>query len=132
MSIPPKRSTVAATAASTCAMWRTSQMSPTASGRPRSPPRRDARPSFTPFFDSGGLNLLHAEQTIAGAEAGNDVVCEKPLGPTAEKSYEIWQKGGATGVKPLCAFNYRFVPAVRLPREMIGAGELGEVRHFRG
>src|SRR4029079_9373794 len=38
----------------------------------------------------------------------------------------------ATGVKHLCAFNYRFVPAVRLAREMIDAGELGEIRHFRG
>jgi predicted dehydrogenase len=32
----------------------------------------------------------------------------------------------------MCAFNYRFVPAVRLAREMIDAGELGEIRHFRG
>ena len=32
----------------------------------------------------------------------------------------------------MCAFNYRFVPAVRLAREMIEAGELGEIYHFRG
>ena len=32
----------------------------------------------------------------------------------------------------MCAFNYRFVPAVRLAREMIEAGELGEILHFRG
>jgi predicted dehydrogenase len=32
----------------------------------------------------------------------------------------------------MCAFNYRFVPAVRLAREMIDAGELGDLRHFRG
>jgi predicted dehydrogenase len=31
----------------------------------------------------------------------------------------------------MCAFNYRFVPAVRLAREMIEAGELGEILHFR-
>jgi predicted dehydrogenase len=37
----------------------------------------------------------------------------------------------ASGVKHMCAFNYRFVPAVRLAREMIAAGELGEIRHFR-
>ena len=35
-------------------------------------------------------------------------------------------------MKHLCAFNYRFVPAVRLARELIDAGELGEIRHFRG
>jgi predicted dehydrogenase len=84
------------------------------------------------LFDNGGPNSLHAEPTIAAAEAGKHVVCEKPLGRDAEESYEIWQRVAATGVKHLCAFNYRFVPAVRLAREMIDAGELGEVRHFRG
>ena len=38
----------------------------------------------------------------------------------------------AAGVKHMCAFNYRFVPAVRLAREIIEAGELGEIHHFRG
>ena len=84
------------------------------------------------LFDNGGPNSLHAEPTIAAAEAGKHVVCEKPLGRDASESYEIWQRVAATGVKHLCAFNYRFVPAVRLAREMIEAGELGEVRHFRG
>jgi predicted dehydrogenase len=84
------------------------------------------------LFDNGGPNSLHAEPTIAAAEAGKHVICEKPLGRSAAESYEIWQKVAATGVKHLCAFNYRFVPAVRLAREMIEAGELGEIRHFRG
>jgi len=34
-------------------------------------------------------------------------------------------------VKHMCAFNYRFVPAVRLARELIASGALGEIRHFR-
>jgi predicted dehydrogenase len=84
------------------------------------------------LFDNLGPNALHAEPTILAAEAGKHVVCEKPLGRTAEESYEIWQRVAATGVKHLCAFNYRFVPAVRLARELIDAGELGDIRHFRG
>jgi predicted dehydrogenase len=84
------------------------------------------------LFDNGGPNSLHAEPTIAAAEAGKHVVCEKPLGRDADESYEIWRRVAATGVKHLCAFNYRFVPAVRLARELIEAGELGEIRHFRG
>jgi predicted dehydrogenase len=84
------------------------------------------------LFDNGGPNSLHAEPTIAAAEAGKHVLCEKPLGRTADESYEIWRRVAATGVKHLCAFNYRFVPANRLAREMIDAGELGEIRHFRG
>jgi predicted dehydrogenase len=84
------------------------------------------------LFDNGGPNSLHAEPTIAAAEAGKHVVCEKPLGRDAGESYEIWRRVEATGVKHLCAFNYRFVPASRLARELIEAGELGEIRHFRG
>ena len=84
------------------------------------------------LFDNGGPNSLHAAPTIAAAAAGKHVLCEKPLGRDADESYEIWQRVAVTGVKHLCGFNYRFVPAVRLARELIDAGELGEIRHFRG
>ena len=68
------------------------------------------------LFDNSGPNNLHAEPTIAAAEAGKHVFCEKPLGRTADESYEIWQRVDAAGVKHMTAFNYRFVPAVRLAR----------------
>jgi predicted dehydrogenase len=84
------------------------------------------------LFDNGGPNSLHAEPTILAAQGGKHVLCEKPLGRDADESYEIWKQVAATGVKHMCAFNYRFVPAVRLAREIIDAGELGEIRHFRG
>jgi predicted dehydrogenase len=84
------------------------------------------------LFDNVGPNNLHAEPTIAAAEAGKHVICEKPLGRDAAESYETWQRVEAAGVKHMCAFNYRFVPAVRMAREMIEAGEIGEITHFRG
>ena len=83
-------------------------------------------------FDNSGPNNLHTEPSIAAAEAGKHVICEKPLGRDAEESYDAWQRVDAAGVKHMCAFNYRFVPAVRLAREIIEAGDLGEIRHFRG
>ncbi len=84
------------------------------------------------LFDNSGPNNLHAEPTIAAAEAGKHVICEKPLGRDAAESYETWQRVKATGVKHMCAFNYRFVPALRLARQMIESGELGDIQHFRG
>src|SRR4051812_36976274 len=84
------------------------------------------------LFDNSGPNHLHAEPTIAAAEAGKHVICEKPLGRDAEESFQTWQRVAATGVTHMCAFNYRFVPAVRLARQIIASGELGEIFHFRG
>jgi predicted dehydrogenase len=84
------------------------------------------------LFDNSGPNNLHAEPSIAAARAGKHVICEKPLGRTADESYETWRAVEEAGVKHMCAFNYRFVPAVRLARDMIAAGELGEIFHFRG
>src|SRR5919197_3409921 len=83
------------------------------------------------LFVNGGPNALHAEPTIAAARAGKHVLCEKPLGLGAAESYEMWQAAEAAGVRHLTGFNYRFVPAVRLARELLEAGELGEVVHFR-
>ena len=84
------------------------------------------------LFDNSGPNALHAEPTIAAAEAGKHVICEKPLGRDADESYETWQRVQAAGVKHMCAFNYRFVPAVRLAQQIISSGELGDIQHFRG
>jgi predicted dehydrogenase len=83
------------------------------------------------LFDNAGPNDLHAEPTIAAAQAGKHVICEKPLGRDAAESHETWQRVEAAGVKHMCAFNYRFVPAVRLARQIVESGEVGEIRHFR-
>ncbi len=77
-------------------------------------------------------NHLHAEPTIAAARAGKHVVCEKPLALDAPQAREMLAAVQEAGVVHLCAFNYRFVPAVRRAREMLEAGDLGEVHHFRG
>ena len=83
-------------------------------------------------FDNAGPNNLHTEPSIAAAEAGKHVICEKPLGRNADESYDAWKRVAGAGVKHMCAFNYRFVPAVRLAREIVETGDLGEITHFRG
>ncbi|HEV3388738.1 MAG TPA: Gfo/Idh/MocA family oxidoreductase [Solirubrobacteraceae bacterium] len=83
------------------------------------------------LFDNNGPNSVHVEPSVAAAEAGKHVVCEKPLGRSAQESYDAWKRVSAAGVKHMCGFNYRFVPAVRLARDVIAAGDLGEILHFR-
>ena len=83
------------------------------------------------LFDNGGPNAVHAEPCIDAARKGKHVLCEKPLGLSAEESHRMWQEAERAGVVHMCGFNYRFVPAVRLVRELLDAGELGDVVHFR-
>ncbi|MEZ4870618.1 MAG: Gfo/Idh/MocA family oxidoreductase [Caldilineaceae bacterium] len=83
------------------------------------------------LFDNGGPNDAHAEPSIAAAQAGKHVLCEKPLGRTAEESKEMWDAVAKTGVKHMVAFNYRFVPAIRQIRKIIESGALGQIYHFR-
>ena len=83
------------------------------------------------LFDNSGPNHLHAEPTVAAAEAGKHVICENPLGRSVTEAFEIWERVTATCVVNLCAFNYRSVPNVRLAHRIIEAGALGEIHHFR-
>jgi predicted dehydrogenase len=83
------------------------------------------------LFDNGGPNDAHAEPSIAAAQAGKHVLCEKPLGRTAEESKHMLDEVNKTGVKHMVAFNYRFVPAVRQIRNLVDQGALGRIYHFR-
>ena len=89
-----------------------------------------ADPSVDVFVNAGP-NELHREPSIAAAEAGKSIFCEKPLASTADEAYATWKGVDATGVLHMCAFMYRSFPALNLAREMIRSGELGEIRHFR-
>lgn len=76
-------------------------------------------------------NELHAEPTIAAAQQGKHVICEKPLARSAAEAQTMLTAARQAGVVHMCAFNYRFFPAIRLARQMIEAGELGQLLHFR-
>jgi predicted dehydrogenase len=82
-------------------------------------------------FDNAGPNSIHLDPTVAAARNGKHVLCEKPLGRNAEEALCLLEEAGRAGVVHMCGFNLRFLPAVRLARELIDAGELGLPTHFR-
>lgn len=83
------------------------------------------------IFDNGGPNNVHAAPTIAAAQAGKHVFCEKPLARNAEEAKAMLDAAEKAGVKHMVAFNYRFVPAIIQARRLIQSGALGRIYHFR-
>ncbi|MGH2819630.1 MAG: Gfo/Idh/MocA family protein [Actinomycetota bacterium] len=73
----------------------------------------------------------HAAPSIAALEADKPVLCEKPLGSDAREAARMLDAADRAGVTNACGFNYRFVPAVRLARDVIASGALGSIRHYR-
>ena len=84
------------------------------------------------LFDNTAPNHMHLEPTLAAIRTGKHVLCEKPLGRSATEARRLWLEADRAGVVHMCAFNLRFLPAVRLARELLASGELGEPTHFRG
>jgi predicted dehydrogenase len=82
-------------------------------------------------FYNLGPNFVHADPSIAALEAGTAVFCEKPLANTLEDAERMTEAARDADVPAGCAFNYRFVPAVQYAKQLIDAGELGEIRHVR-
>jgi predicted dehydrogenase len=83
------------------------------------------------LFDNAGPNDAHAEPCIAAARAGKHILCEKPLARTAGEAAKMLEAVEKAGVVHMVGYNYRFVPAIRLARELIETGQLGEIYHFR-
>lgn len=77
-------------------------------------------------------NHLHKEMALTAAAAGKHIYCEKPLGLTGPEAKEIWQAAEAAGVRTSMGFNYMCNPLIAVAREMIDAGEIGDVFNFRG
>lgn len=73
---------------------------------------------------------MHAEQVIAGAEAGKHIFCEKPFALTradAESMVAATQKAGVTlGL----GYNRRLHPEMTKLRDQINSGDLGIIMHI--
>ena len=76
-------------------------------------------------------NYMHKDPCIEAIEAGKHVVCEKPLARNSIEAREMRDAAKRAKIKTMCAFNYRFVPAVRLAKKILEEGILGRIFHFR-
>lgn len=77
-------------------------------------------------------NALHEPIALSAIENGKAVYCEKPLSTTAVSARRMMEAAEVAGVLTLVGFNFLRNPMVRLARDMIAGGEIGEVTGFRG
>jgi predicted dehydrogenase len=73
-------------------------------------------------------NDLHAEWTMAAAEAGKHVLCEKPLAMTAAQAREMVDACDRAGVKLAEAFMYRHHPTWEEAGRLLAAGAIGDLQ----
>jgi myo-inositol 2-dehydrogenase/D-chiro-inositol 1-dehydrogenase len=82
-------------------------------------------------IDIASPNDTHREIAVAAAQAGKMVMCEKPLGRTADEAKAMVAAVEAAGVPNTVWYNYRRVPAVFLIKELLDEGRFGRVFHYR-
>ena len=77
-------------------------------------------------------NLLHAEVACDALANGKHVICEKPIATTSEEARRMVAAAAGAGLVNQVCFYYRVWPAISWARQLIDAGELGTVKHWRG
>lgn len=70
---------------------------------------------------------LHRDAIVASAEAGKHLMTEKPLCLSMEEAEDIATAVKAAGIVMMAAHNQLFFPAVLQAKQMVMAGDLGEV-----
>lgn len=69
---------------------------------------------------------LHAEVTIAAAEAGKHILLEKPMVNSLEEADRLLAAQKQAGVKLMIGFTHRFHSELESAKRLIEAGELGQ------
>src|SRR5215831_11143963 len=91
--------------------------------------------SLDAMIDAGGIDAvlvcvpsdLHLETVKRLVASGLPILCEKPLGVTAEQAGQAAQIASAAGLPLQIGFWRRFVPMLRDLRDRIASGELGGI-----
>lgn len=83
------------------------------------------------LIDVNAPSNAHKEIVLGAVKAGKHVFCEKPLALTLADAREMLQAAEQSGVKHAICFNYRFLPAVQLAKQILTEGQIGDIHHYR-
>lgn len=84
------------------------------------------------IIDIATPNNLHVDAILAAAAAGKPIYCDKPLSGNLAEARRITQAGLDPASLGQMVFHNRFFPATMRARQMVEAGDLGEIICFRG
>ena len=84
------------------------------------------------IVDVTAPNGLHLEINRAVAAAGKHLACEKPVGRFPAETLASWAAVKDLPIMTSVGFNYRWAPMVQYAKQLIAAGELGEITHYHG
>jgi predicted dehydrogenase len=76
-------------------------------------------------------NGVHAQAAIAAANAGKDILCEKPIAMNPTEAQAIADAVHANGVKFVMGFQHRYEPKSKYVRDLIESGALGKIMYVR-
>ncbi len=76
-------------------------------------------------------NFLHHEVALAAAEAGKDVVCEKPLAISVEQGKEMVEAFEGRGLRLMYAEDWNFAPALVRAKQIVEEGALGDLLYLK-
>ena len=88
-----------------------------------------------PHFEAVDLclpNHLHEEAAIRAAQAGKHILCEKPLGRTAEEAKKMWATAEAAGILHCYGENMLFSPDLEEILSVLRRGTIGKPLWMRG
>jgi predicted dehydrogenase len=74
----------------------------------------------------------HLPIALAAAQAKKVIFCEKPLANTLDEAEEMLVAANANDCLHMICHNYRRAPAVSLAHDLISAGRIGDIYHYRG
>ncbi len=70
---------------------------------------------------------LHTEITIQAAQAGKDILLEKPMAPTLPECDQILQAVAQAKVKLMVGHTNQFAPAYVAAKKVVDSGEMGNI-----
>lgn len=77
-------------------------------------------------------NDMHKKISLYVAEKGIHLLCEKPLGLDADEVTEMAAACDKNKIINMTGFTYRRIPALAKIKQMVDAGELGRIYHYKG